>query len=169
MNEFEQLPLKSRGEEKNILQIPQEIYDHILNELRIENKTDLTKLQLTDIITYLRKYKHGGNQYYDRAFEIICHLDPTRQPPQMPIDVAFILEQLYKTITTPFAELGSSRQNILSYPSPNQSKKMPLIGQDLYKFPPTLTSYNDIEQLCKNRLDDAVVNKLWNMIFKIDT
>ena len=98
---------------KESTDIPKEIYDEILNELkkeRILNVNNLTQKKLREILKKLKK-----NKYYEHIPHIINKLNGI-PPPIMTRKTEEELRRMFKEIQIPFqSHCPSERKNFLSY------------------------------------------------------
>ena len=98
---------------KESTDIPQEVYDNIIIELkkeRIVNMTDLTPLKLREILKKLKK-----NKYYEHIPHIINKLNGI-PPPIMTRETEEELRRMFKEIQVPFHKFcPENRKNFLSY------------------------------------------------------
>lgn len=114
---------------KETTEIPEEVYDKILLEIkkqRITNMADLTPGKLRDILKKLK-----ANKYYEHIPHIINRL--SGQPmPNLPPDLEEKLRTMFRQIQTPFLKHAPlDRKNFLSY-SYCLHKMMQLLGYDEY-------------------------------------
>ena len=98
---------------KETTDIPQELYDQILLEIkkeRIDNMGDLTPSKVREILKKLKK-----NKYYEHVPHIINKLNGL-PPPIMSRDTEEELRRMFKEIQIPFAKFcPKDRKNFLSY------------------------------------------------------
>jgi len=98
---------------KESTDIPQEVYDQILVELkkeRIENMADLQPQKLREILKKLKK-----NKYYEHVPHIINRLNGI-PPPIMSRETEEELRRMFKEIQIPFHKFcPKARKNFLSY------------------------------------------------------
>lgn len=94
---------------KESTEIPQEVYEKILAEIRKERISDLEKLTTKKIRQYLKKIKM--NKYYDHAAHILYQINGV-QPPSMSKELEEKLRLMFKEIQGPFMEVcPASRKN----------------------------------------------------------
>ena len=114
---------------KETTEIPEEVYDKILLELRkqrITNMAEVTEKKIKSILKTL-----GINKYYEHSVHIINRLTgvPTKQ---LSPELEEQLRNMFKMIQTPFLKHApKSRKNFLSY-SFVLHKLIQLLGQDEY-------------------------------------
>jgi len=98
---------------KESTDIPQEVYDQIIMELkkeRLENMADLTPQKLREILKKLKK-----NKYYEHVPHIINRLNGI-PPPIMSREKEEELRRMFKEIQIPFHKFcPKARKNFLSY------------------------------------------------------
>ena len=98
---------------KESTDIPQEVYDQILVELkkeRIENMVELSPQKLREILKKLKK-----NKYYEHVPHIINRLNGV-PPPIMSLEKEEELRRMFKEIQIPFHKFcPKARKNFLSY------------------------------------------------------
>ena len=98
---------------KESTDIPQEVYDNIIIELkkeRIINMNELTPLKLREILKKLKK-----NKYYEHIPHIINKLNGI-PPPVMSRETEEELRRMFKEIQLPFHKFcPANRKNFLSY------------------------------------------------------
>ena len=98
---------------KESTDIPQDVYDQILVELkkeRIENMVDLSPVKLREILKKLKK-----NKYYEHVPHIINRLNGV-PPPIMSPEKEEELRRMFKEIQIPFHKFcPKQRKNFLSY------------------------------------------------------
>ncbi len=98
---------------KESTEIPQEVYEKILAEIRKERISDLEKLTTKKIRQYLKKIKM--NKYYDHAAHILYQINGV-QPPSMSKELEEKLRLMFKEIQGPFMEVcPNDRKNLLNY------------------------------------------------------
>ena len=116
---------------KETTEIPQEVYDNILLEIKKERIINLEKLDTRKIRQYLKKIKM--NKYYDHAAHILYQINGV-PPPCMSKDLEEKLRFMFKEIQGPFMEVcPKSRKNFLNY-SYVLHKFVELLGLDEYKI-----------------------------------
>jgi len=98
---------------KESTDIPQEVYNQIISELkkeRIEDMKTLTPLKLREILKKLKK-----NKYYEHVPHIINRLNG-EPPPTISRETEEELRRMFKEIQVPFHKFcPKSRKNFLSY------------------------------------------------------
>jgi hypothetical protein len=98
---------------KETTDIPQEVYDKIIVELKKERIKDMTKLNSLKIRDVLKKLKK--NKYYEHIPHIINKLNGVA-PPVMTRETEEILRRMFKEIQIPFHKFcPKDRSNFLSY------------------------------------------------------
>lgn len=98
---------------KETTDIPQEVYDKIIVELKKERLKDMTKLTSGKIRDILKKLKK--NKYYEHIPHIINKLNGVA-PPVMSRETEEILRRMFKEIQIPFYKFcPKDRSNFLSY------------------------------------------------------
>ena len=116
---------------KECTDIPNEVYEKIISEIKKERITDLKKLDTRKIKQYLKKLKL--NKYYDHAAYILYQINGV-QPPTMSKELEEKLRLMFKEIQGPFMEVcPKSRKNFLNY-SYVLHKFVELLGLDEYKI-----------------------------------
>ena len=137
---------------KESTQIPNELYDKILLEIkkeRITNMADLTQIKVRDI---LKKLKY--NKYYEHIPHIINKLNGI-PPPVMSRENEEKLRRMFKEIQIPFHKhCPKDRKNFLSY-SYVLHKFIQLLGID---------EYLDYFPLLKSREKLYQQDRIWKMI-----
>ena len=115
---------------KESTEIPDEVYEKILLEIKKERITNLESLTTKKIRQYLKKIKM--NKYYDHAAHILNQINGV-QPPNMSKELEEKLRLMFKEIQGPFMEIcPKSRKNFLNY-SYVLHKFVELLGLDHYK------------------------------------
>jgi hypothetical protein len=106
----------SHFQAKETTQIPQEVLDMILIEMKKEGKTNLANLTRSRVKKYLSKYSNlGYSKYYDNINQIIWNLSNI-PPLNMPPEVEEQLCTMFEKIQEPFEmHRSSNRINFLSY------------------------------------------------------
>jgi len=129
---------------KESTEIPEEVYEKILLEIKKERITNLEKLDTKKIRQYLKKNKL--NKYYDHAAHILYQINGV-QPPSMSKELEEKLRLMFKEIQGPFMEVcPKSRKNFLNY-SYVLHKFVELLGLDEYKiFFPLLKDREKLHQ-----------------------
>lgn len=115
---------------KETTEIPQEVLDSILIEMKKEGITNLCKLTMTRVRKYLKKL--GLNKYYEHIPHIIYCLNglPT---PRLSIETEEKLRSMFRQIQEIFDEVcPNNRKNFLSY-SYLLRKLLELLGEDEHK------------------------------------
>lgn len=98
---------------KESTDIPKEIYDEILNELKKERLTDISLLTQHKLREILKKLKK--NKYYEHIPHIINKLNGI-PPPIMSQEIEEELRRMFKEIQLPFHKhCPKERKNFLSY------------------------------------------------------
>jgi hypothetical protein len=114
---------------KETTEIPEEVYDRILMEIRkqrITNMADITPRKVKEILKTLKI-----NKYYEHTAHIINRLTGV-QFPQLSPELEDRLRSMFKQIQTPFLKFApSKRKNFLSY-SYCLHKFIQLLGEDQY-------------------------------------
>ena len=114
---------------KESTEIPDEVYEKIIAEIKKERITDLSKLTTKKIRHYLKKIKL--NKYYDHAAHILYQINGI-QPPCMSKELEEKLRLMFKEIQGPFMEVcPKNRTNFLNY-SYVLHKFVELLGLDKY-------------------------------------
>lgn len=102
-----------RFQAKENTQIPQEIYDKVLLEIKKERITDLSTLSEEKVKKYLKKLQY--NKYYDHIVHIIHRLNGI-PPLKLTVEIEEKLRQMFLQIQEPFEKhKPKSRKNFLSY------------------------------------------------------
>jgi hypothetical protein len=115
---------------KETTEIPDEVYEKLLLEIKKERIVDLHKLDTKKIRQYLKKIKL--NKYYDHAAHILYQINGI-QPPCMSKELEEKLRLMFKEIQAPFMEVcPKSRKNFLNY-SYVLHKFVELLSLDEYK------------------------------------
>ena len=130
INHFNELIAQYQGKEST--EIPQEVFDKIMIEIKKERITDLTKITPLKIKSYLKKLKL--NKYYEHIAYIITRLNGVA-PPKLPKELEDKLRSMFKEIQAPFNKFcPKDRKNLLYYPY-ILHKFVELLGVDhIYKF-----------------------------------
>ncbi len=121
----------SQFQAKETTEIPEEVYEKILVEIKKERITNLETLTTTKIRQYLKKIK--CNKYYDHAAYILYQINGV-PPPTINKHLEEKLKLMFKEIQGPFNEVCSRkiRKNFLNY-SYVLHKFVELLGLDDYK------------------------------------
>jgi len=115
---------------KESTEIPDEVYDKILLEIKKERITNLALLNTKKIRAYLKKLKL--NKYYDHASHILYRINNI-PPPVLSKELEEKLRVMFKEIQGPFMEVcPKNRKNFLNY-SYILHKFVELLGLDDYK------------------------------------
>ena len=115
---------------KESTEIPQEVYDAIIAEIKKERVKDLSKLDTKKIRVYLKKNKL--NKFYDHSAHILYQINGI-SPPSMSKDLEEKLRLMFKEIQGPFMEVCPKwRKNFLNY-SYVLHKFVELLSLDEYK------------------------------------
>ncbi len=115
---------------KESTEIPQEVYDKIIAEIKKERVKDLSKLDTKKIRVYLKKNKL--NKFYDHSAHILYQINGI-SPPSMSKDLEEKLRLMFKEIQGPFMEVCPKwRKNFLNY-SYILHKFVELLSLDEYK------------------------------------
>ena len=116
---------------KESTEIPDEVYEKIIAEIKKERITNLEKIDTKKIRHYLKKIKL--NKYYDHAAHILYQINGI-PPPSMSKDLEEKLRLMFKEIQGPFLEVcPKSRKNFLNY-SYVLHKFVELLSLDEYKI-----------------------------------
>ena len=116
---------------KESTEIPDEVYEKILTEIKKERIIKLEKLDTKKIRQYLKKIKL--NKYYDHAAHILYQINGI-QPPSMSKELEEKLRLMFKEIQGPFMSVcPKTRKNFLNY-SYVLHKFVELLGLDEYKI-----------------------------------
>jgi hypothetical protein len=119
----------SQFQAKESTEIPTEIYQLILIEMKKERITDLNKITHTKIREYLKKLKL--NKYYEHIPHILNKLN--KKVPLISKEVEEKLRHMFKEIQAPFMKIcPPNRKNFLSY-SYVLHKFVELLGLDHLK------------------------------------
>ena len=129
---------------KESTEIPQEVYDLILLEIKKERIKNLAKLNNSKIRNYLKRLKL--NKYYEHIPHILNRLNGL-PPPIMTKSTEEKLRIMFKEIQSPFMQVcPKNRKNFLSY-SYVLHKFVELLGLDHYKSSfPLLKSREKLHQ-----------------------
>lgn len=129
---------------KETTEIPEEIYDAILCELKKQRMTNMAELTLDKVKSILRKLRL--NRYYEHSSHILHKLNGLPVPHMEP-ELEEKLRTMFKLIQPPFLKyMPQSRKNFLSY-SYVLHKTVQLLGRDEYlpNFP-LLKSRDKLQQ-----------------------
>lgn len=142
---------------KESSEIPQEVFDQIILELKKEKNLNLRNLKKSRVREILSKLKL--NRYYEHVSHIIYKINSV-PPPSIPTDLEEILRNMFRTIQGPFMkvcpQISKKRKNFLSY-SYVLFKFLELLGYDeLKKQFPLLK--------CREKLHKQ--DKIWQGICK---
>jgi hypothetical protein len=119
----------SQFQAKESTEIPQEIYQLILLEMKKERINDLNKITHAKIREYLKKLKL--NKYYEHIPHILNKLN--KKVPLISKDIEEKLRHMFKEIQAPFMKIcPPNRKNFLSY-SYVLHKFVELLGLDYLK------------------------------------
>lgn len=98
---------------KESTEIPQDVYDQIMLEIKKERLTNMALLTNEKVRGYLKKLRL--NKYYEHIPHIINKLNGL-PPPVIPSDVEEKIKIMFKEIQEPFSEIcPKDRKNFLSY------------------------------------------------------
>ena len=115
---------------KESTEIPDEVYEKIIAEIKKERIKDLSKLDTKKIRQYLKKIKL--NKFYDHAAHILYQINGI-SPPSMSKELEEKLRLMFKEIQAPFMEVcPKTRKNFLNY-SYVLHKFVELLSLDEYK------------------------------------
>tara|TARA_B110000208_G_C11766968_1_gene429004 strand:+ start:842 stop:2065 length:1224 start_codon:yes stop_codon:yes gene_type:complete len=111
INHFNEILAQFQGKEST--EIPQEIYDNLINEIKKERIKNMALLNDKKIKEYLKKLKL--NKYYEHIPHIINRLCGL-PPPVLSPEIEEKLRVMFKEIQIPFREVcPNNRKNFLSY------------------------------------------------------
>lgn len=153
INHFNEWLSQIQGKETT--EIPEEIYDAILMEIKKQRISNMAELKITKIKDILKKLKF--NKYYEHAAHIKHKLNGVPIPHLEP-ELEEKLRTMFKLIQPPFLKfMPSQRKNFLSY-SYCIHKMIQLLGKDEYlpNFP-LLKSRDKLhqqDQIWKNICDE---------------
>ncbi len=120
----------SQIQAKESTDIPHDVFDKILLEIKKERITNMMDVTTEKIRAYLKKL--GLNKYYEHAPHILCRLNG-KQPPIISQDTEEKLRRMFKEIQEPFMKVcPKNRKNFLSY-SYVLHKFVELLGLDELK------------------------------------
>ena len=115
---------------KESTEIPEEVYEKIIAEIKKERIKNLEKLDTKKIRVYLKKNKL--NKFYDHAAHILYQINGI-SPPNMSKELEEKLRLMFKEIQGPFMEVCPKwRKNFLNY-SYVLHKFVELLSLDEYK------------------------------------
>ena len=115
---------------KESTEIPDEVYEKMIAEIKKERIKDLSKLDTKKIRSYLKKIKL--NKFYDHAAHILYQINGI-SPPSMSKELEEKLRLMFKEIQAPFMEVcPKTRKNFLNY-SYVLHKFVELLSLDEYK------------------------------------
>ena len=129
---------------KESTEIPNEVFEKIIAEIKKERIKDLSKLDTKKIRGYLKKIKL--NKFYDHAAHILYQINGI-SPPSMSKELEEKLRLMFKEIQAPFMEVcPKTRKNFLNY-SYVLHKFVELLSLDEYKvFFPLLKDREKLHQ-----------------------
>ena len=111
INHFNEILAQFQGKEST--EIPQEVYDKLIIEIKKERIKNMARLNDKKIKEYLKKLKL--NKYYEHIPHIINRLCGL-PPPVLSPEIEEKLRLMFKEIQIPFREVcPSNRKNFLSY------------------------------------------------------
>ena len=140
---------------KETTDIPQEVYDGILNELKKDTFIDMNNLSYKTIRCILKKLKF--NKYYEHIPHIINILNGEKAP-VLTRQYEEQLRMMFKEIQTPFMEnCPADRKNFLSYAYVLHKFCQLLELDDLLIYFPLLKSREKLQQQ----------DKIWEKICKV--
>lgn len=127
INHFNEWLSQIQGKETT--EIPEEIYDAIVMEIKKQRITNMADLKISKIKDILKKLKY--NKYYEHAAHIKHKLNGVPIPHLEP-ELEEKLRTMFKLIQPPFLKyMPSQRKNFLSY-SYCIHKMIQLLGKDEY-------------------------------------
>jgi hypothetical protein len=127
INHFNEWLSQIQGKETT--EIPEEIYDAIVMEIKKQRITNMADLKISKIKDILKKLKY--NKYYEHAAHIKHKLNGVPIPHLEP-ELEDKLRTMFKLIQPPFLKyMPSQRKNFLSY-SYCIHKMIQLLGKDEY-------------------------------------
>ena len=144
----------SKIQAKETTDIPDEVYDKILLEIKKQRITNMAEINCTKIKNILKTLKK--NKYYEHIAHIIYRLNgvPT---PNLSVDLEEKLRNMFKQIQIPFwRHAPPKRKNFLSY-SYVLHKMIQLLEKD---------EYLDCFQLLRSREKLAAQDAIWKLICK---
>ena len=111
INHFNEWISQIQGKEST--DIPEEVFDKIVNEIKKEKIKDLSKLTYNKMREILKKLH--SNKYYEHIYYIIYRLNGVPAPNFSP-EMEDKLRNMFKEIQSPFLKYcPSTRKNFLSY------------------------------------------------------
>jgi len=132
INHFNEILTQFQGKETT--EIPPEVFDKILIEIKKERISNMAKLTPAKIKNYLRKLRY--NKYYEHSVHILNRLNGLPPPILSPI-LEEKLRYMFKEIQAPFQEVypkvNKQRKNFLSYYYVLH-KFVELLGLDEFKY-----------------------------------
>ena len=132
INHFNEILTQFQGKETT--EIPPEVFDKILIEIKKERILNMAKLTPAKIKNYLRKLRY--NKYYEHSVHILNRLNGLPPPILSPI-LEEKLRYMFKEIQAPFQEVypkvNKQRKNFLSYYYVLH-KFVELLGLDEFKY-----------------------------------
>lgn len=150
INHFNEWISQIQGKEST--DIPEEIFDKIVNEINKEKISDLSKLSYNKMREILKKI--NTNKYYEHIYYIIYRLNGIPAP-DFPPELEEKLRSMFKEIQAPFLKYcPSNRKNFLSY------------SYVLYKFCQLLEKdeYLKYFSLLKSREKLHLQDQIWKQI-----
>lgn len=128
MNHFNECIAQFQGKEST--EVPQEVFDKLILEIKKERITNLATLTPLKIRKYLKKLKL--NKFYEHVPHILYRINGV-PPPVLSKQLEEKLRLMFKDIQSPFREVKpKKRKNFLSY-SYVLYKFLELLGFDEYK------------------------------------
>lgn len=104
----------SKFQAKESIEIPDEIFNNIMIEIKKERITDLNKLTYKKIKGYLKKLKFS--KYYDHVPYILYRING-KKPPRITKQLENNFKEMFKDIEETFIKVcPKKRKNFLSYP-----------------------------------------------------
>lgn len=153
--------LKIQGRET--CDIPQEVYDNIKKELKLERIHDYSTISDKQIKRYLSKYAHlGYSKFNDHTVQIYINLQEKQSlggefsPISLTLEQEFEFKKLFLLIQGPYNMFKKEKENFGSY------------SYLIYKFA-QLLGYDDICKKLKLLKDKDKINKLdtiWKQILE---
>lgn len=108
----------SKFQAKETIDIPDEVYNDIMGEIKKERITDLSILTRQKIREYLKKLSKTKkySKYYDHVAYILYRITG-KEPPRLPKKLEEKFKEMFKDIEDAFVKLcPKNRKNFLSYP-----------------------------------------------------